>query len=209
MTPGSMVQWSASALGNREERQISVARWDDWYGIVVSPAHWHEDYIMNRPILLWVHESRITKQEEMSEGLMEPSSTIPMTAVRDIVDLLLHKGASAEETAKFLGEPAVKEHSGNVELAGQTFLLGESWRFVRPEGQFIAILSPAGRLETGKWIWPAGDKPMSGLFTGDDYPFIHHFMAGPLPDTLKLPYVWRNQGIYSMPTSPGLAITSL
>lgn len=194
LTPGSSIRWSASTIGNGEERPISVARWDDWYGIVASPAHWHEDDIMNRPIVLWVHESRVTEQKEISEGLMEPSSSVSITAVRDIADLLLHKGASAEDAARLLGQPAVKEHSGNVELAGRTYLLGESWRFVRPEGQFIAYFSPAGRLETGKWIWPAGDKPMSRLFAGDDYPFTHQFMAGPLPATLKMPYVWRNQG---------------
>ncbi|GAA0133237.1 hypothetical protein YSY43_00770 [Paenibacillus sp. YSY-4.3] len=194
LTPGSSVQWSASALGNREERPISVARWDDWYGIVASPAHWHEDYIINRPILLWVHESQVVEQEEISAGLMEQRSAVPIAAVRDIALLLLHKGASAEETARLLGQPAVKEHSGNVELAGRTFLLGESWRFVRPEGHFIAYFSPAGRLETAKWIWPAGDKPMSWLYTGEDYLFTHHFMTGSLPATLEMPSVWRNQG---------------
>ncbi|WP_019636985.1 PQQ-binding-like beta-propeller repeat protein [Paenibacillus fonticola] len=194
LTPGSSIQWSASALGDRGERPISVARWDDWYGIIASPAHWHEDSIMNRPILLWVHESQVVEQEEISTGLMEQSSAVPIAAVRDIADLLLHKGVSAEEVTRLLGQPAVREHSGNVGLEGRTFLLGDSWRFVRPEGHFIVYFSPAGTLETAEWIWPTGDEPRTWLYTGADYLFTHDFMTVPLPATLEVPSVWRNQG---------------
>ncbi|AZK48431.1 PQQ-binding-like beta-propeller repeat protein [Paenibacillus lentus] len=193
LTPGGSLKWSDNDLSDREQR-ISVARWDDWYGVIATPAEWRQDYDIKRPVLLWVNEKNVIKHKEISVGLFERGSTVPTTLIKDIVDLQLEKGVPSEEVAKLLGQPVVREASGIKELRGEALNLGETWRYERPDGHYIVSFTAAGNLELSQWIFPANDKPVKGLQAGNAYHYTYDFTPTPLPATIELPSVWRNQG---------------
>lgn len=197
LTPTSSLKWQADG-SLPDLRLIAIAKWNDWYGVIINPAKWHDEYSIYYPVLLWVRDKDIEKIEAVPNQLLSPNSTVPTKDVRGITDLLLQRTNRDIDTVnvlKWLGPPVVRETSANLQnVVGEPMVLGETWRYERTDAQFTITFSSEGKLARTKWVLPGEGRPMMNLYSGEDYAFSNDYVVTPLAPTLKIEPDWRNQG---------------
>ncbi|HAG00001.1 outer membrane protein assembly factor BamB family protein [Paenibacillus lactis] len=193
VAPGSSVRWPASQAGSMP--LIAVSKWQDWYGVLISPDPWKKERTIYRPAVMWVKAKDVKSKEKLPAGLLEPSSELPIEAVRNLTDYLVDEGDSKSYVKQLLGEPQVKEHSRNQEQrSGRPPVIGETWRYEAREALFTATFSPAGKLTTWEWTFPNAAAFEGNYYAGSHDPFSYRFSAMPLLRTIEAGPVWRNQG---------------
>lgn len=191
LTPGSGMQWPVTGTGTS---LIAVAQWKDWYGVMIQPAKWKEDYQIYRPALMWVQGKDITSKKTVPGGLLDGNSEVSTDVVRSLTEFLFETGTSSSDVKKLLGEPQVRETSRNQEQSSkQPMILGETWRYELRDVHFTATFSPSGKLIASEWLIPA-----TGAYewrsAGDDYTFTYNFATVPLLKSIEADADWRNQG---------------
>ncbi|WP_339271096.1 PQQ-binding-like beta-propeller repeat protein [Paenibacillus sp. FSL K6-1330] len=192
LTPGSTVKWPISQTGTS---LIAVAKWKDWYGVMISPAKWKEDYRIYRPAMMWVRGSDVTAKKAMPDGLLDGNSEITTDVVRNLTEFLFKKGTPSSYVKKLLGEPQARETSRNQEMSSnKPMILGETWRYEQRDAHYTVTFSPSGKLTASEWTIPGTGSLERSFSPGDDYEFTYHFAAVPPPKTLKAEPDWRNQG---------------
>ncbi|MGF7046885.1 outer membrane protein assembly factor BamB [Paenibacillus sp. DS2015] len=191
LAPESTLKW---ALEGREDELVCIARWNDWYGVIVAPSFWHKEYDIYRPVMLWVHEQDILDKRLIEKGLFDPDSTMATDVIRNLTEIKLAEGASQASVRKWLGEPHYIETSENLEQTGEPIRLGVTWRYERSDAQFTVSFSAEDRLERMNWILPTEGKSWGNLSSGDDYYFTYDFPTTPLSATIDWTPVWHNQG---------------
>ncbi|SMF89835.1 PQQ-like domain-containing protein [Paenibacillus uliginis N3/975] len=192
MRPGSNLKWSEMKSNTS---YTAVAQWKDWYGVLVSPAQWQQDYTIYRPALLWVQAKDIESKKTLPEGLWNKNSDISSGTILELVTYMLKDGDDSTSILKLLGTPQVKEKSVNLQMEDRgPMQLGETWRYERDDAQFIVTFSKSGKLKQTEWIMPSIDTYRDRRSSGDDYYFTYDFVTSPLARTLKADQVWRNQG---------------
>ncbi|HEY2495039.1 MAG TPA: PQQ-binding-like beta-propeller repeat protein [Paenibacillus sp.] len=191
LSPESTLKWP---LAGRGDQRICIAKWKDWYGVIVSPTLWHKEYNIFRPVLLWVHEKDMLDKSPIQKGLFDPDSKITTDVVRNITEMMLTEGKSQAFVRNLLGEPHYIEVSDNLEQTGVPMQLGVTWRYERSDANFTVTFSAEDQLKRTNWILPTMGKSWSNLSSGNDYYFTYDFLTTPLPSTLDWTPVWRNQG---------------
>ncbi|MEF2967673.1 PQQ-binding-like beta-propeller repeat protein [Paenibacillus sp. M1] len=193
LAPSSSVRWDKAGYFT-ESRLVAMAKWNEWYGVMATPAAWHNGYQAYRPILLWVNKKDIERTEEVPTPLLAQGSDMPLETVRGIVDLTLKQGDHADTVEKLLGPPAFKETSEDLQMeAGQTMILGPAWRYERRDAQFRVSFLPSGELARTEWTIPASGEPHH-VYSGDSYMFTNNYAVTPLPRTLDIAPEWKNGG---------------
>ena len=193
LAPGSSMKWK---LPRTETKLVALARWQGWMGIMISPATWHTEAEIYRPILLWVRDASITSRTTIPLGFLSQAPVIPIDTVRNITELLLQKGDDATRVKNLLGEPDVTEHSSNLAELGQgkPMHIGMSWRYERADASFTVSFSQQGKLESWKWILPADPVLRLGAYAEQDPSFSYDFLSVPIATTVGTKPIWRNQG---------------
>ncbi|MEC0241910.1 PQQ-binding-like beta-propeller repeat protein [Paenibacillus dokdonensis] len=191
LAPGGQLKWAAPS---QDRKLIALAKWKDWVGIMVSPQEWRGEFTVYRPILLWVNMKSIVSKEVIPTEILSQGSAIGDDLARNVTELLLQKGDRDVKVKKLLGNPDVTEHSANLAELGEPMRMGTTWRYERPNAQFTVSFSKEGKLETWKWILPAGQELQLDAYAGKDYGFTYDFRSMPAVMTLSSKPVWRNQG---------------
>lgn len=179
------------------DRFVAIAKWKEWYGVIVIPAIRHNEYSINYPVLLWVKDKDVERTESIPAALLAANSTVKIDDVWGITDILLQRTdqpVSSEDVLQLLGEPVARETSVNLQnLDGGPMILGETWRYERADAQFIITFSKEGQLKRTKWILPGEGNPMT-FYSGDNYEHSKDFTVAPLASTLPIKSEWHNQG---------------
>ncbi|WP_459965900.1 outer membrane protein assembly factor BamB family protein [Paenibacillus sp. JCM 10914] len=192
LSPGSGLKWPVSIAGTS---LTVVAQWKDWYGVLVSPAEWKEDYYIYRPALMWVQGKDITGKKTVPNGLLDGNSEVSIDVVRNITEFLFKKGTHASYVKKLLGEPQVKEASTNQEQnSNLPMVIGETWRYEARDVHFTVTFSSSGKLTASEWIIPTTGAYERRYSPGDDYEFTYSFAVIPPKKTIEASPAWRNQG---------------
>jgi outer membrane protein assembly factor BamB len=192
LAPGSTVKWPISQTGTT---LIAVAQWKDWYGVMISPAKWKEDYRIYRPAMMWVRGKDTTAKKSMPDGLLDGNSEVTTDAVRNLTEFLFKKGTPSSYVKKLLGEPQARETSRNQEMSSnKPMILGETWRYEQRDAHYTVTFSPSGKLTASEWAIPGTESFERSYSPGDDYEFTYRFAAVPPLKTLEAEPDWRNQG---------------
>ncbi|MGZ9587364.1 outer membrane protein assembly factor BamB family protein [Paenibacillus marinisediminis] len=191
LAPESEMLWPEA---ENVKQRVSIAKWKNWYGVIVSQPNWHEGYNVQQPFLLWVHERDIAGHKAIQGGLLDRNSEVPTDVVRNIAGIQLAAGVDDLFVKQLLGKPHFIETSANLEMTGTPMRLGVTWRYEREDSQFLVTFSSAGKLERYNWQLPAyGEKAVS-TYMGDNFNFTYDIKNTPLASTLMLSPVWRHQG---------------
>ncbi len=194
LAPFSSVQWMQDKVSEAGQ-MVAMAKWNEWYGVIVTPSVWHEEYKVYRPTLLWVRDKDITSAMAIPVPLMGADSHASPDMIRGITDLFLKLGDDKKTVEKLLGAPMYTETSEDLQtVGGEPMILGEAWRYERKDGHFTVAFSPSGELARTHWIIPGEGEPWDELYAGDDYLFSQDYSVTPLPRTLDIKPEWRNQG---------------
>lgn len=192
LTPNSSLTWDNKVAGDSE--WIAVAQWKSWVGVLANPEPWQQDGEIYQPVLLWIQKQDIASEVPLPSGIYAPSSKVSTDMIRNIASWLLVPGTDSTYVKKLLGAPQFIETSGNLQMEnGKPMQLGKTWRYERPDGQFLVTFSQEGKLERTSWIIPGADGSRS-IYTGLDYRYSYHFMNTPMPETLQMDPLWRQQG---------------
>lgn len=195
LAPSSSFQWNQTDKASASSQMVAMAKWNDWYGVVVTPSVWHEGYEVYRPTLLWVRDKDVTGVTLVQAPLLGTDSPASLDTIRGITELSLKLGDAKKTVEKLLGTPTFTETSEDLQtVAGDPMILGEAWRYERKDAHFIVTFSPSGKLVRTHWIIPAKGEPWSRLYAGDDYLFSQDDYVTPLPQTHSIKPEWRNQG---------------
>ncbi|WP_410771635.1 PQQ-binding-like beta-propeller repeat protein [Fontibacillus sp. BL9] len=195
LAPSSSVKWAQDKVVEASQ-MVAMAKWNDWYGVIVTPPVWHEGYEVYRPTLLWVRDKDVTGVTPVPTPLLGPDSLASLDTIRGITELSLKLGDDKKTVEKLLGAPMFTETSDDLQtVVGDPMILGEAWRYERKDAHFTVTFSPSGKLVRTHWIIPAeGEPPWNRLYSGDDYLFSQDYYVTPLPQTLDIKPKWRNQG---------------
>lgn len=192
LTPNSSITWDNKVAGDSE--WVAVAQWKSWVGVIANPEPWQQDGEIYQPVLLWIEKQDIASEVLLPPGIFAPSSKISTDMIRNMVRWLLVPGTDSSYVKKLLGAPQFIETSGNLQMEnGKPMQLGKTWRYERPDGQFLVTFSQEGKLERTSWIIPGADGSRS-IYTGLDYRDSYHFMNTPMSETLQMDPLWRQQG---------------
>ncbi|MCT1400258.1 PQQ-binding-like beta-propeller repeat protein [Paenibacillus sp. p3-SID867] len=192
LAPGSAMKWPVSQTGTS---LIAVAQWKDWYGVMVAPSKWKEDYRIYRPAMMWVQGKDTTAKKAMPEALLGGDSGVPTDVVRNLTEFLFKKGTPSSYVKKLLGEPQVRETSRNQEMSSnKPMILGETWRYEQRDAHYTVTFSPSGKLTSSEWVIPWAGSLERSYSPGDDYEFTYRFAAVPPQKTIEAVPDWRNQG---------------
>ncbi|MCM3042576.1 PQQ-like beta-propeller repeat protein [Paenibacillus motobuensis] len=192
LTPNSSITWDNKVAGDSE--WIAVAQWKSWVGVLANPEPWQQDGEIYQPVLLWIEKQDIASEVLLPPGIFAPSSKISTDMIRYMASWLLVPGTDSSYVKKLLGAPQFIETSGNLQMEnGNPMQLGKTWRYERPDGQFLVTFSQEGKLERTSWIIPGADGSRS-IYTGLDYRDSYHFMNTPMSETLQMDPLWRRQG---------------
>lgn len=192
LAPGSTVKWPISQTGTS---LIAVAQWKDWYGVMISPVKWKEDYRIYRPAMMWVQGRDLTAKKSMPDGLLDGNSEVTIDMVRNLTEFLFKKGTPSSYVKRLLGEPQARETSRNQEMSSnKPMILGETWRYEQRDAHYTVTFSPSGKLTASEWTIPGTESFERGYSPGDDYEFTYRFSAVPPLKTLEAEPDWRNQG---------------
>ncbi|MEC0203764.1 PQQ-binding-like beta-propeller repeat protein [Paenibacillus lautus] len=192
LAPGSTVKWPISQTGTS---LIAVAQWKDWYGVMISPVKWKEDYRIYRPAMMWVQGRDLTAKKSMPDGLLDGNSEVTTDMVRNLTEFLFKKGTPSSYVKRLLGEPQARETSRNQEMSSnKPMILGETWRYEQRDAHYTVTFSPSGKLTASEWTIPGTESFERGYSPGDDYEFTYRFAAVPPLKTLESEPDWRNQG---------------
>ncbi|WP_162944261.1 outer membrane protein assembly factor BamB family protein [Paenibacillus aceti] len=192
LAPNSSIAWD-----NRKDASVwvAVAQWKSWAGVLVGPEPWQQDGEIYQPILLWVQKQDIASEEPLPpSGLFAQDSRISTDRFRSMTSGLLVPGMDRASVQKLLGAPLFTEISENLQMIdGQPMQLGETWRYERSDGHFLVSFSDEGKLERTSWIF-SGTGQAQTIYSGAESRFSYKFLNTPLPKTLPLKQVWRQQG---------------
>ncbi|SEL72978.1 PQQ-like domain-containing protein [Paenibacillus sp. cl141a] len=192
LAPGSAVKWPVSQTGTS---LIAVAQWKDWYGVMVAPSKWKEDYRIYRPAMMWVQGKDTTAKKVMPEALLGGNSEVATDVVRNLTEFLFKKGTPSSYVKKLLGEPQARETSRNQESSSnQPMILGETWRYEQRDAHYTVTFSPSGKLSSSEWVIPSAGSFERSYNPGDDYEFTYRLDVLPLRKTITAEPDWRNQG---------------
>lgn len=192
LAPGSTLKWPTSQMGTS---LIAIAQWKDWYGVMISPAKWKEDYQIYRPAMLWVQGKDVTARKSMPDQLLDADSEVLTDVVRNLTEILFKKGTPSSYVKTLLGEPQARERSRNQEpRSGKPMIFGETWRYEQRDRSYSVTFSPSGKLTASEWAIPAAGPFERSYSPGDDYEFTYRFTVTPPLKTIKAEPYWRNQG---------------
>ncbi|WMT41995.1 PQQ-binding-like beta-propeller repeat protein [Paenibacillus sp. D2_2] len=163
-------------------------------GVLANPEPWQKDGEIYQPVLLWVQKQDIAAETALPQGIFAQSSKISTDLIRNIASWMLVPGVDSSYVEKLLGAPQFMETCANLQMEnGQPMQLGKTWRYERLDGHFLVTFSKEGKLERTSWIIPGAGGSRS-IFTGVEYRYSYHFINSPLPETLQLNPMWRQQG---------------
>lgn len=193
LNPGSSLHKEAKDLPS--DSIYSVLRWEEWYGVLLPPEPWYEDYQLYRPVLLWLHESDMKHSEQIEGGIWHKDSEIPVESIRHITEVLLHKGTEEDYLLQLLGPPHSVETSKNLNPTGEPIRLGHNWRYEHADAHFVVTVSGEGSLEEWHWILPLTDESQSTI-SSYQYPSYgtYSFRKIPIATSKQVEWEWRNQG---------------
>lgn len=195
LAPTSSVQWTQTGTVVETSQMVAMAKWNDWYGVIVTPSVWHKGYEVYRPTLLWVRDQDVTHVTPVPTPLLGEDSQASLDKIRGITDLSLKLGDDKNIVLNLLGAPSYKETSEDLQtVAGDPLILGEAWRYERQDAHFIVSFSQTGKLVRTHWIIPGEGEPLNRVYAGDNYMFSQDYSVSPLPRTLDIKSEWRNQG---------------
>lgn len=172
----------------------SVLRWDDWYGVLLSPTPAYQEYKTFRPLLLWVNKKDISKQEEIKAGLFEKSSAIPAIKINEIIEAALYKGIDASSVQQLLGKPHFIESSRNMDINNGPVQLALTWRYELEDGQAKFTFSKDKKLLERTIITPmtkTDQSVLNGYMYPEDQLFEYRFLK--LAPTIEPNWEWRSQ----------------
>ncbi|RCX20644.1 putative pyrroloquinoline-quinone binding quinoprotein [Fontibacillus phaseoli] len=194
LAPSSSVQWTHDKVSEAGQ-MVAIAKWNDWYGVILTPSDWHEGYEVYRPTLLWVRDKDVTSVKPVPAPLLGPDSQVSLDTIRGITELSLKLGDDTKTVQKLLGDPTYTESSEDLQtVVGDPMILGEAWRYERRDAHFTVTFSPSGKLARTHWTIPGKGEAWSRVYAGDDYLFSQDYSVTPLPQTLDIKPKWRNQG---------------
>jgi len=200
LTPRSKARWTTGS-GTGDNTFVAVARWKEWYGVIVPPAVWYADeaYEAYRPAMLWVRDKDVTQTTAVPLPLLkEGPGTAPapeLDTLKSLILQMLKPGDDAAKVKKYLGDPKLTEVSGNLQKeGGEPIILGSSWRYEREDAHLQVTFTPAGKLAAARWVFPGSDRYTSRPFAGDDYLFTQEYTVTSLPQTREVQPEWRNTG---------------
>jgi len=192
IAPSSALRWPISQTGTS---LIAIAQWKDWYGVMITPSKWEEDYQIYRPAMLWVQGKDVTARKSMPGQLLGGDSEVATDVVRNLTEILFKKGTPSSYVKKLLGEPQVREISRNQEpRSGKPMIFGETWRYELHDSYYSMTFSPSGKLTASEWAIPAAGTFERSYSPGDDYEFTYLFTVTPPLNTIEAEPKWRNQG---------------
>lgn len=192
LAPGSALKWPTSQTGTS---LIAIAQWKDWYGVMIRPSNWKEDYQIYRPAMLWAQGKDVTARKSMPEQLLGGNSQVSTDVVRNLTEILFKKGTPSSYVRTLLGEPQVREISRNQEpRSGKPMIFGETWRYELHDSNYSVTFSPSGKLTASEWALPAFGPFERSYSPGDDYEFTYLFTVTPSLKTIEAEPYWRNQG---------------
>ncbi|MGG3283204.1 PQQ-binding-like beta-propeller repeat protein [Paenibacillus solani] len=192
LAPGSALKWPTSQTGTS---LIAIAQWKDWYGVMISPSKWKEDYQIYRPAMLWVQSKDVTARKSMPGRLLAGDSEVSTDVVRNLTEILFKRGTSSSYVKTLLGEPQAREISRNQEpRSGKPMIFGETWRYEQRDSYYSVTFSPSGKLTASEWTIPAAGPFERSYSPGDDYEFTYRFTVMPPLKTIEAEPNWRNQG---------------
>jgi len=192
LAPNSSITWNSKMVG--DSNWVAVARWNNWVGVLANPEPWYRDGEIYVPVLLWVQKQDIAREVPLPPGIFAQSSKVSTDLIRNIASWMLVPGVDSSYVKKLLGTPQFIETSENLQMEnGQPMQLGKTWRYERPDGQFLVTFSKEGKLDRTSWIIPGADGSRS-IYTGVDYRYSYQFINTLLPKTLPLDPKWRQQG---------------
>ncbi|WP_068782441.1 PQQ-binding-like beta-propeller repeat protein [Paenibacillus sp. GM2] len=194
LTPNSSITWDSQSQAAGDAEWVAAAQWKSWVAVLVNPEPWQQDGEIYQPVLLWIQKQDIASEAPLPPGSFAPGSKISTDMFRNIASWLLVPGTDSSDVKKLLGAPQFIETSGNLQQeTGKPMQLGKTWRYERPDGQFLVTFSQEGMLERIGWIIPGANESRS-IYTGEDYRYSYHFMNTPMPETLQADPLWRQQG---------------
>ncbi|MCA1293754.1 PQQ-like beta-propeller repeat protein [Paenibacillus sp. alder61] len=199
LTPRSKARWKTGS-GTGDDTFVAVARWKEWYGVIVPPAVWYADeaYEAYRPAMLWVRDKDVAQTTAVPLPLLkeEGPGTVPdLDTLQSLILQVLKPGDDAAKVKKWLGDPKLTEVSGNLQKeGGKPITLGSSWRYEREDAHLLVTFTPAGKLAAARWVFPGSDRYTSRPFAGDDYLFTQDYTVTSLPQTREVQPEWRNSG---------------
>jgi len=203
LNPNSATSWTYDQLESIREanngteftdkRILWLFRSGEWYGVFFSPYPTYDEYILHRPVLLWLHASSVKSVEGSYGHLLSSKLELPMDTIREITEVLLLKGTKKEVVEQLLGEPHFIETSRNLNFSGESMRVGENWRYEHPEGHFIVTMYE-DVIEEWQWSLPMTESDQ-GAVSSEQYPYGYHydFRYIPLVPSIEPVMEWKNQ----------------
>lgn len=192
--PGSSVTLSREQWQDvvPDGKLISVLRWQDWRGIVITPLQSYKDYRVVHPALLWIQDSEVSNKRQL-EGKLA-TAKLPSDMIRAIADIVLPAGTTPQEVFSLFGEPTLKESSISLNYLGSPLRVGQDWRYEGMESKLVVTFSQAQKLERLTWELPL-EKTENLRVMANQHPLSRYiFQPMDQVSSKQLNWTWRNQG---------------